>query len=243
MLLLFPILRRLLFTAAFLAIPLVAAEIVARKLIGNAIKHAVQTRIGVVPAIGFGSTPLLVQLIHGKLDAVTVSATGARIDGLAPLSLSATLRDVHLSNLTSLEGAIGSLRVDATLAPAGVRELLATPTCIQSLPSSLLGALTRKPRVYLFPGRVDLLPPQGRAVEVRLRPYTSGASVRFAIAGLDLAGAPGDRGQLDALRARTTCSRALSNLPFGVSLVSATAIAGALQLGFSGRGASFSAIG
>ena len=32
MLLLFPILRRLLFTAAFLAMPLVAAEIVARAL-------------------------------------------------------------------------------------------------------------------------------------------------------------------------------------------------------------------
>ena len=41
-LLLFPIVRRLLFTAAFLAIPVVAAEFGARKLVGSAVTHAVQ---------------------------------------------------------------------------------------------------------------------------------------------------------------------------------------------------------
>jgi hypothetical protein len=242
MLLLFPILRRLLFTAAFLAIPVVAGELLARKLIGSAVTHAVQARIGVAPKLGFGSTPLLLQLVHGKLDAVSVSAAGARFDGLPPLSLSATLRDVHLRDLTSLQGAIGSLSVDAKLAPAGVRELLATPGCLDSLPPSLLAELTLRPRVILLPGRVDLLPPHGRRGEVRLRPYASGASVRFAIVGLELDGAPASPTQLDDARARTWCARALSKLPFGISLVSAGATAGALDLGFIGSGASFSAV-
>jgi DUF2993 family protein len=241
-LLLFPILRRLLFTAAFLAIPVVAGEFVARKLVGTAVTHAVQLRIGVAPKLGFGSTPVLVQLAHGRLDAVTVNAAGARIDGMGPLSLSATLRDVHLRNLTSLQGAIGSLSVDAKLPPAGVRDLLATPGCVDSLPPSLLAALTRHPRVYLFPGRIDLLPPHGRRVEVRLRPYASGASVQFAIAGLALAGEAAPGAQLDAARAQTRCERALRNLPFGISLVSASATTGTLDLSFSGSGASLSAI-
>jgi hypothetical protein len=241
-LLLFPIVRRLLFTAAFLAIPVVAAEFGARKLVGSAVTHAVQMRIGVAPKLGFGSTPVLVQLVHGRLDAVTVSAAGARIDGLGPLALKATLRDVRLRNLTSLQGAIGSLSVDAKLPPAGVRDLLATAGCVDSLPASVLAALTRHPRVYLFPGRIDLLPPQGRRVEVRLRPYAAGASVQFAIAALELGGDAAPVAQLDAARAQTRCGRALRNLPFGVSLVSASAAAGTLDLSFSGSGASFSAI-
>ena len=190
----------------------------------------------------FGSTPLLVQLVHGKLDAVSVSAAGARFDGLPPLSLSATLRDVHLRDLTSLQGAIGSLSVDAQLAPAGVRELLATPGCVDSLPPSLLAELTPRPRVILLPGRVDLLPQHGRRGEVRLRPYASGASVRFAIIGLEIDGTPASGAQLAEARARTRCARALSKLPFGISLVSASATAGALDLVFSGSGASFSAV-
>jgi hypothetical protein len=242
MLLLFPIVRRLLFTAAFLAIPVVAGELVARKLVGSAVTHAVQARIGVAPKLGFGSTPLLVQLVHGKLNAVSVSAAGARFDGLPPLSLSATLHDVHLRDLTSLQGAIGSLSVEAKLAPAGVRELLATPGCVDSLPPSLLAELTPRPRVILFAGRIDLLPPHGRRGEVRLRPYASGANVRFAITGLELDGAPASGAQLTLARARTRCARALNNLPFGISLVSANAMPGALDLVFSGRAASFSAV-
>ena len=242
-LLLFPILRRLLMLAAFLAIPLVAGELVARKLIGDALAHAVSARIGVSPKIGFGSTPLLAQIVRGKLDAVSVSAAGARIDGLPPLTLSGTLRDVHLSAVTSLQGAIGSLSVEAKLPAAGVRELLATPACIDSLPHGLLATLTRNPRVVLFPGRIDLLPPHGRAAEVRLRPYASRTSIRFEISGLELAGVPVSATALAAARQGTSCSRALSDLPFGVSLVSASARAGALELGFAGRDASFSALG
>src|ERR1700733_9614183 len=122
MFLLFPILRRLLFLAAFLAALAVGAELLARKLIGDAVTHAIEARIGVAPKVGFGSTPLVVQIARGSLEAVTVSAHGARIDGLPPLSLRGTLRDVHLSSLTSLEGAIGSLRVYAWLSPTGVRD-------------------------------------------------------------------------------------------------------------------------
>jgi hypothetical protein len=203
----------------------------------------VQARIGVAPKIGFGSTPLLLQIVHGRLSDVTVSARRARIDGLPPLALTATLRDVHLRSVTGLEGAIGALRIVARLPPAGVRDLLATPACIDSLPPGVLAALTRAPRVDLFPGRIDLLAPRGRAAEVRFRPYAAGSSVEFALIGLEQGGAPVSALTLDAVRERAHCSRALDASPFGVSLVSARAVAGALELSFAGSDASFSALG
>src|SRR5471032_877992 len=115
MFLLLPILRRLLYIAIFVAILAVGAELLARKLIGADVSHAVAARIGVSPKVGFGSTPLVEQIARGSLDDVSVSAAGARIDGLGPLSLSGTLRDVHLRSLTSLQGAIGSLEIHAGL--------------------------------------------------------------------------------------------------------------------------------
>jgi len=228
---------------AFLAIPVLVAEFVARKLVADAVAHAVEARIGVSPKIGFGSAPLLLQIVRGRLDTVTVSARGARIGGLPPVAFSATLRDVHLRSLTSLEGAIGSLSVDARLPPSGVRDLLATPACIDSLPASLLPALTHSPRVVLLPGRIDLLPPRGRAAEARLRPYVSGTTLRFALTGLELGGREVSAGALSSARSAVRCSRTLGALPFGVSLTSALAGAGTLQLAFAGRDASFSALG
>lgn len=243
MFLLTAILRRLLVLLVVLAIPVVIVELVARKLIGDAVASAVRARIGVAPKIGFGSTPLLLQLVGGKLDTVTASAKGARIDDLPPLALSATLRDVHLTHLTSLEGAIGSLRVVATLSAAGVADLLATPSCVESLPPSALVALRGRPRVDLFPGRVDLLPAHGRAVELRFRPAVAGNSIEFALSGYERAGAPVPATELASAQTRARCSRALANLPFGISLDSATARSGGLDLGFHGANASFSAIG
>jgi hypothetical protein len=242
-LLLFPILRRLLMLAAFLAIPLVAGELVARKLIGDAVAHAVQARIGVAPKVGFGSTPVLWQIVHGRLDSVSISATGAHIDGLPPLALRATLRDVHLRSLTGLEGAIGSLTIEATLPPAGVLDLLATRACIDALPRSALEGLTRNPRVDLFPGRIDLLGPRGRSFEVRLAPDVSGIDLRFEIIALIQGGVTASGAQLAAARERTTCSRSLGALPFGVTLASASVGAGDLELAFAGSDASFSALG
>jgi hypothetical protein len=145
--------------------------------------------------------------------------------------------------VTSLEGAIGSLSVDVSLPASGVRALLATPSCVGSLPANVLAALTRTPRVAVFPGRVDLLPPHGRATEVRLRPLAVGESVRFGLIGLELAGAPSSASQLAAVAAETHCSRTLADLPFGISLVSARAGWGVLELAFAGSGASFSAVG
>jgi hypothetical protein len=229
--------------AVFLAIPLVAAELIARKLIGDAVAHAIEARIGVTPKIGFGSSPLLLQIVHGRLSDVSVSATRAHIGELPPLALSATLRDVHLRSLTSLEGAIGALSIEAKLPPSGVRDLLASPACVESLPAAVLAALTRSPRVDLFPGRIDLLPPSGRAAEVRFRPYAAAASIRFVMIGLEQGGAPASATALAAAQHATHCSRALDALPFGVSLVSARAAAGVLLLSFAGSNASFSALG
>ena len=243
MFLLLPILRRLLYLAIFVAILAVGAELLARKLIGDAVTHAVAARIGVSPKLGFGSTPLVVQIARGSLGEVTVSAQGARIDGLGPLLLSGTLRDVHLGSLTGLQGAIGSLAVAAKLPPPVVLGILATAACARSLPAAVRSGLTSRPRVEVFPGRVDLLPPRGRAAEVRLRPYVAGSALRFAISAIELGGAPAPAGDLRDAQTRASCSRQLSNLPFGIALVSVRAISGSLALTFSGRGASFSAIG
>ncbi len=243
MFLLLPIFRRLLYLAIFIAILAVGAELLARKLVADAVTHAVAARIGVSPKVGFGSTPLVVQIARGSLGAVRVRADGARIDGLGPLSLSGTLRDVHLRSLTGLQGAIGSLEVAAGLPPSVVLGLLATRACAQSLPAAVQAGLTSRPRVEIFPGRVDLLPPRGRAAEVRLRPYVGGSSLRFAISTIELRGAPAPAADVREARTRASCSRALSNLPFGIGLISAAARSGAVALAFSGRGASFSAIG
>jgi hypothetical protein len=243
MFLLFPILRRLIYLAIFVAILAVAGELLARKLVGDAVSHAVAARIGVSPKVGFGSTPLVVQIIHGSLNDVTVKAAGAHIDGLGPLSLDGTLRDVHMRSLTSLEGAIGSLQVGADVPPSVVLGMLATPACERSLPAAVQAGLTPAARVAIFPGRVDLLPPRGRAAEVRLRPFAALGAVRFAIIAIELGGVAVPPAQLSAERADANCSRTLSNLPFGVGLVAARALEGTLALSFSGRGASFSAIG
>jgi hypothetical protein len=236
--LLFPILRRLLVAAALLAALAVGGELLARKLIADAVSHAVSSRIAASAQVSFGSTPLLMQIASGRLDAVAVSAQAAHIDGIGPLSLRGTLRDVRLRSLTSLEGGIGSLEVRASLKAAAVRPLLETPACVGSLPAPLRAALTASPRVALFPGRVDLLPPRGRAVEVRLHPYAAGHELRFAITAIEPALEP-----LAAVRAQAACVRALRDLPFGVALVSAGASRGALNLAFSGVGASFAALG
>jgi len=243
MFLLFPILRRLLYLAIFVAILAVAGDLLARKLVGDAVAHAVAARIGVSPKVGFGSTPLILQIVHGSLDDVTVSATGAHIGGLGPLSLEGTLHDVHLSSLTSLQGAIGSLQVRATVPPSVVLGMLATAACERSLPATVLAGLTAAPRVAIYPGRVDLLPPRGRAAEVRLRPYADAGNVRFAISAIELRGVPLSAAALSADGAPASCTRALSNLPFGVQLVSVRALERTLALSFTGRGASFSAIG
>ena len=155
----------------------------------------------------------------------------------------AALRDVHLHSLTSLEGAIGSLEIDAGLPPSVVLGLLATPACAQSLPSAVRTGLTSKPRAEIFPGRVDLLPPRGRGAEVRLHPYVAGSGVHFSIASIELDGAPAPAADVRDAQHATSCSRQLSDLPFGIGLVSAQARKGVLALGFSGHGASFSAIG
>jgi len=240
---LFGIWRRLLVLAIVLAVPLVGGELIVRKLIGDAVTSAVRARIGAPVSVGLGSSPVLLQLVHGRIDTVTVRASGASIGGLPPVALSATLHDVHLANVTSLQGAIGSLSVDARLGPAAVRDLLATPACIDSLPSPLRAALTASPRVLVLPGRVDVLPPAGRSVELQLHPQARGNAVVFRPSGLELGGAPAPPATLAQVRAQTNCARSLRQLPFAISLVSARADSGAVALAFAGTNATFSPLG
>jgi len=235
--------RRLLILAAVLALPVVGGELLARHLVGRAFANAVRARIGVAAAVSLGSSPILPQLVRGRIDTATVRATGARIGGLPPMSLSATLRDVHMTRLTSLQGAIGSLRVDAGLGAAGVRDLLATPTCMDSLPADQRAALTRRPRVLILAGRIDVLPPSGRSIELRLRPAAAGNVLVFRLSALELSGARAPAGELALVRSRVSCSRALARLPFRMTLVSASARSGTLALAFAATNAAFSAFG
>ncbi|HLW94585.1 MAG TPA: DUF2993 domain-containing protein [Solirubrobacteraceae bacterium] len=235
MFLLVPILRRLVMLAVVLAIPLVVAELLARHFIGAAVASAIGARIGTHAQVGFGSTPILVQIVGGRLDDVTVSASGARVGGLSPLRIEASLRDVHLQNLTALEGAIGALSVTAAAPPSVVRGMLASPSCLNAMSPALRAGLTSDPRVLLFPGRIDLLPRHGRGAEVRFVPRADGTAVRFEIAAALVGGGSVER--------PPSCERRLDGLPFGATLHSAQVRSGTLMLDFGGRNASFSALG
>lgn len=238
--LLIGLVRRLVMLAVILAIPAAVGEFVVRKVVGAAVASAVSTRIGASAHVNLGSGPVLLELAHGRLNGVIVSASGARIAGLPPVALTATLNDVHLTHLTSLQGAIGSLRVDARVGPAGVRDLLAGSSCVSGLPSALRSALTATPRVLLFPGRIDLLPPAGRAAEVRLRPVAGVGGLSFVVIGVDRAGVPAP---VSTVRAPVLCTRTLGTLPFGARLASVAATAGTLDVEMRATGASFSALG
>jgi hypothetical protein len=237
------LLRRLVFLAIFLAILALAGEFVARKLLGDAVKSAVVARIGGHTSVSFGSTPLLLQLVHGQLDDVTVSSTAAKIGDLPPLALSASLRDVHLTSVTGLQGAIGEVVIHAHLGSLGVRDLLATPSCIASLPAGVLGALTTRPRVAIHTGQIDLLPPRGRAVELRLVPRGVSGAVYFALAGLDIAGRRAAPGELAAVGSHAACVHGLGSLPFGLHLQHVAAEPHNLEIELVARGSSFSALG
>jgi hypothetical protein len=238
MFLLTRLLRRVLVLALVLAALLAACEFVARKLVGDAIASAVKARIGAAPHVGLGSAPIVLQLLHGHIDTATLSANGARIGGLPPISLTATLRDVHIAHLTSLQGAIGSLSIAARLGPGTVRDLLATRACLDDLPAAERAGLGSKPRVDIFPGRIDLLPASGRTTEARIVPGVAGDGITFTVTALEHSGAP-----LRLPVPAPTCSRALPDLPFGAMLRSATATSGVLNLTFAASDVTFSAIG
>ena len=122
---------------------------------------------------------------------------------------------MHLTNLTSLQGAIGSLSVDARARRRRRARPARDPACIGALPADVRGALTATPRVLLFPGRIDLLPPAGARVEVRLRPLARRGGLAFAVIGVERAGVAVD-GQRGAAH-RCCCARTLGSLPFGVA--------------------------
>jgi len=238
--LLIGLVRRLVVLAAILAIPVVAGEFVVRKLVGDAVATAVSSRIGATAHVSLGSGPVLLELAKGRLNGVTVSASRARIAGLPPVALTATLNDVHLSHLTSLQGAIGSLQVDARMGSAGVRELLASPSCTDALPADLRSALTATPRVLLFPGRIDLLPPAGRRAEIRLRPLARRSGIAFTVIAIERGGVPS---AVSAVSASVLCVRTLERLPFGATVASVATTAGALDVTLRATGASFVALG
>jgi hypothetical protein len=239
----FSIVRRLLFLVLFLAVPLVAAEVVARKLLGHAVANAVSARIGGSPQVSFGTTPVLWQIIHGQLNDVDVSDKHVVLGGLPPTALSASLHDIRITSVTTLNGAVGRISLHADLPPRSVLAMLATPACIESLPASVVGGLTDHPRVLIFADHISVLPPSGRAAELRLAPAAIDGSIEFRLIGLIDGGANVSSATLDSVAASVTCSRSVADLPFNLRLVSARARPAALRLGFSAGSASFSALG
>jgi LmeA-like phospholipid-binding len=237
------IVRRLLFLVLFLAVPLVAAEVVARKLLGHAVANAVSARIGGSPQVSFGTTPVLWQIIHGELNDVAVSDKHADLGGLPPMAVSASLHQIHITSVTSLDGAVGRISIHAGLPPRSVLAMLATPACIESLPASVVGGLTDQPRVLIFANHISVLPPSGRAAELRLSPAAIDGSIDFRLIGLIEDGENVSSASLDSVAASVTCTRSAADLPFNLRLVSARARPGVLRLGFSAGSASFSALG
>jgi hypothetical protein len=231
--------RRVLVLAVILAIPIVAGEFVARKLVGDAVKSAVAARFGGSPSVSFGSTPLLWQLVNGRLDDVTVTEEDASVGGLPPVSVSASFKDVTVTKLIGLHGIVNTIEVNAGLGPAGVRDLLGASACGAQLAAGLGAALTADPRVRLHAGYITLLPPHGRAVVVRLAPSVVSAELDFRVVSAFQDGAALSPSTVSSLGPTAGCLRPLPNLPFNLVLVSATAVPGALELEMQGSRASF----
>jgi LmeA-like phospholipid-binding len=237
------IVRRLLFLVLFLAVPLIAAEVVARKLLGHAVANAVSARIGGSPQVSFGTTPVLWQIVHGQLNDVQVSDKHVTLGGLPPMALSASLHQIHITSVTTLNGAVGRISLHADLQPRNVLAMLATPACIESLPASVVGALTDHPRVRIVANHISVLPPSGRAAELRLAPAAIDGSIDFRLIGLIDDGEGVSSATLASVAASVTCTRGVEDLPFNLRLINARARSGVLRLGFSAGSASFSALG
>jgi hypothetical protein len=91
MFLFFGIFRKLVYVVLVFAIPLIAGEFIARSLLGDAVNSAIVSRIGGKAQVGFGTTPVLLQLVNGHLSDVSVSESKAQIGGLPTLAFNATL--------------------------------------------------------------------------------------------------------------------------------------------------------
>jgi hypothetical protein len=231
------IVRKLVVIALVIAIPAVAGEFIARKLVGDTVRNVVTARFGGSAKVGFGSTPLLWQLAHGQLDDVTVTEADASIGGLPPLSLTANFEDVRVTDLIGLRGAVQTIEAEASLGPAGVRDLLATGACAGGLPDGIGAALTAGPRVVIRRGHVFLLPPHGRSVELRLVPVAANGALLFDLVGVAEDGAGVSAATVSALGSHADCTRTIGGLPFNLRLTGARATDGILKLAFRGSGA------
>ena len=223
--------RRLIVIALLLAIPLVAGELIARKLVGDTVRSQVAARFGGTPSVGYGSTPLLEQLVEGRLT-LNISEPNARISGLPPVALAASLTDIRLTSLLGLHGVIGSISATASLGPSGAWRLLASSGCGSALPPSVAAAMTRRPRIAIGGGHLSLLARHGRAVLARVVPTALGERIAFNVVSI-----AGRRGAATATGAG--CVASLGGLPFNLTLTSASAADGMLRLAFTGRGARF----
>lgn len=241
MFLFFGIFRKLLYVALVLAIPLIAGEFLARALLGDAVDSAIVSRIGGKAQVGFGGTPVLLQLLNGHLSDVSVSETKAQIGGLPPLTFDASLDDVHLRSITHLQGGIGAIALTAHLDSVAVRDILATPTCVGSLPPSVLDGITERPRVTIAAGHIALLPPHGSAVDLHLFPTALNGAIVFHASSLSFNGARAPAATLAAVGAAIDCVRGVQDLPFDLRLASASATPGSLEVEFAATNASFSA--
>jgi len=222
--------RRLVLLVLLLAIPAVAGELIARKLVSDTVGGKVTAQFGGKPSVDFGSTPLLLQLLRGRVN-LSVSEPDASVAGLPPVALHADFENIRVTSLLGLHGVIGTVTAHATLGPKGVGRLLLQSGCAGALPVGMRSALSAGSRIVIGAGHMTVLARRG-AQRARIVPTAIGGRVAFNVVGASAGSAPPAGG--------SGCVATLGGLPFNLSLASAIADGGVLDLAFTGRGARFS---
>jgi LmeA-like phospholipid-binding len=212
--------RRLALLALVLAIPLVIGELVARRLVGDAVASQLRSHFGGSHAsVGFGSTPLLLQLIDGHIDA-NASIARVQIAKLPPAALQVSFDDVRLSSLLGLRGVAGSVLAHVSLGPDAVGRLLWNGGCAGELPPQLAADLANSPRIAIGRGRVKI---HGDGAGLDVVPTRVGRTIDFTSVS-----AP-----------RVACTISVGAAPYGLALAGTSASDGALVVTFRARGVRF----
>jgi len=81
---------------AVLGLSAVVSDVAVRHAVGSRIAAAASNRLHTRPIVDVGGGPILPQVVSGRLDQVSLSATGASLGPLNDVDLTAALADVHV---------------------------------------------------------------------------------------------------------------------------------------------------